>query len=40
MEHREWKRFANYYQKGLELAEAGRHKEALECIQLYLRQHP
>ena len=30
----------NYYQKGLELAEAGRHKEALECVQLYLRSSP
>lgn len=30
----------NYYQKGLELAEAGRHKEALECIQLYLKDFP
>ena len=31
---------ANYYQKGLELAEAGRHKEALECLQLYLGNTP
>ena len=31
---------ANYYQKGLELAEAGRHKEALECIKLYLNSAP
>ncbi|MCJ7729062.1 MAG: glycosyltransferase [Sedimentisphaerales bacterium] len=31
---------ANYYQKGLELAEAGRHKEALECVQLYLSNAP
>ena len=31
---------ANYYQKGLELAEAGRHKEALECIQKYLLGAP
>ncbi len=31
---------ANYYQKGLKLAEAGRHKEALECIQLYLGNTP
>jgi tetratricopeptide (TPR) repeat protein len=30
----------NYYQKGLELAEAGRHKEALECVQLYLANVP
>ncbi len=30
----------NYYQKGLELAEAGRHKEALECVQLYLSNAP
>ncbi len=30
----------NYYQKGLELAEAGRHKEALECVQLYLNDTP
>ena len=30
----------NYYQKGLELVEAGRHKEALECIQLYLGGNP
>ncbi len=28
---------SNYYQKGLELAEAGRHLEALICIQEYLR---
>jgi glycosyltransferase involved in cell wall biosynthesis len=31
---------SNYYQKGLELAEAGRHKEALECIQIYLNSAP
>jgi len=31
---------ANYYQKGLELAEAGRHKEALECLQMYLGSSP
>ncbi len=31
---------ANYYQKGLELAEAGRHKEALEYIQKYLLSAP
>jgi tetratricopeptide (TPR) repeat protein len=31
---------ANYYQKGLELAEAGRHKESLECIQKYLLGAP
>ena len=31
---------SNYYQKGLELAEAGRHKEALECVQLYLSNTP
>ena len=31
---------ANYYQKGLELAEAGRHKEALESIQKYLLSAP
>lgn len=31
---------ANYYKKGLELAEAGRHKEALECIKLYLGMTP
>jgi glycosyltransferase involved in cell wall biosynthesis len=31
---------ANYYKKGLELAEAGRHKEALECIKLYLGTAP
>jgi tetratricopeptide (TPR) repeat protein len=31
---------SNYYQKGLELAEAGRHKEALECIRLYLNTAP
>ncbi len=30
----------NYYQKGLELAEVGRHKEALACIQLHLEQAP
>ena len=30
----------NYYHKGLELAEAGRHKEALECIQLHLANSP
>jgi glycosyltransferase involved in cell wall biosynthesis len=30
----------NYYQKGLELAEAGRHKEALEYIQKYLLGAP
>jgi tetratricopeptide (TPR) repeat protein len=30
----------NYYQKGLELAEAGQHKEALECVQLYLSSVP
>ncbi len=30
----------NYYQKGLELAETGRHKEALECVQLYLKSSP
>jgi len=33
-------KISNYYQKGLELAEAGRHKEALECIQLYLNSAP
>jgi len=31
---------ANYYQKGLDLAEAGRHKEALEYIQKYLLGTP
>ena len=31
---------ANYYQKGLELAESGRHKEALEYIQKYLTNAP
>jgi glycosyltransferase involved in cell wall biosynthesis len=31
---------ANYYQKGLELAESGRHKEAMECIQKYLLGAP
>ncbi len=31
---------ANYYQKGLELAEAGRHKEAMEYIQKYLAHAP
>jgi glycosyltransferase involved in cell wall biosynthesis len=31
---------ANYYQMGLELAEAGRHKEALESIQKYLLSAP
>jgi glycosyltransferase involved in cell wall biosynthesis len=30
----------NYYQKGLELAESGRHKEALEYIQKYLLGAP
>ena len=30
----------NYYQKGLELAEAGKHQEALACIQEYLRTAP
>jgi glycosyltransferase involved in cell wall biosynthesis len=30
----------NYYQKGLELAEAGRHKEAFECIRVYLANNP
>ena len=28
------------YQKGLDLAEAGMHKEALECIQRYLQTAP
>jgi pentatricopeptide repeat protein len=31
---------SNYYQRGLELAEAGRHQEALACIQGYLRTSP
>ncbi len=30
----------NDYQKGLELAEAGRHQEALVCIQKHLRTAP
>ncbi|HUW17763.1 MAG TPA: glycosyltransferase [Sedimentisphaerales bacterium] len=30
----------SYYQKGLELAEAGKHQEALACIQGYLRAAP
>ncbi len=30
----------NDYQKGLELAEAGRHQEALVCIQKHLRTVP
>jgi len=30
----------HYYQRGLELAEAGRHQEALECIQKHLRVEP
>jgi glycosyltransferase involved in cell wall biosynthesis len=30
----------NYYQKGLELADAGRHKEAFECLRLYLAGNP
>ncbi len=30
----------NYYQRGLELAEAGRHSEALVCIQEHLRTVP
>jgi glycosyltransferase involved in cell wall biosynthesis len=30
----------NYYQKGLELAEAGSHQEALICIQEHLRTSP
>ena len=28
------------YQKGLDLAEAGRHAEALECIQQYISSYP
>jgi len=31
---------SNYYRKGLELAEAGRHQEALICIQEHLRTLP
>ncbi len=30
----------DYYQRGLELAEAGRHQEALECIQKHIRTEP
>lgn len=30
----------NYYQKGLELADAGRHKEAFDCIRIYLTTNP
>jgi hypothetical protein len=30
----------NHYERGLELAEAGRHQEALVCIQQYLRTAP
>ncbi|MEN6386401.1 MAG: hypothetical protein ABFD79_14580, partial [Phycisphaerales bacterium] len=28
------------YQKALDLAEAGKHEEALECIQKYLEKSP
>ncbi len=31
---------SNHYQRGLELAEAGRHSEALDCIQEHLRTAP
>ena len=31
---------SNHYQRGLELAEAGRHTEALDCIQEHLRTAP
>ncbi|MHC4570804.1 MAG: glycosyltransferase [Planctomycetota bacterium] len=31
---------SDYYQRGLEFAEAGRHKEALGCIQEHLRTTP
>ena len=30
----------NHYQKGLELASAGRHKEGLNCIREHLRMVP
>ncbi len=30
----------NYYQRGLELAEAGKYQEALDCIQKHLRTAP
>lgn len=32
--------YSNHYQRGLELAEAGRHQEALACIQEHLRAAP
>ncbi|GAI89145.1 unnamed protein product [marine sediment metagenome] len=31
---------SDYYQRGLELAEAGKHQEALACIQEHLRTAP